>query len=615
MVALPYDSEQYVRQALTSPFSIGVPAGYPVWLKVSHLTAVPQRLIIETFFLFSCGILCAAIKEKFGKTSALVAFLLLAAYPSTYFMLDHALSDGFYACLTLLALASTCFLLFFRTRTELFLAALSLGGELGWMAYTRNEDPLIVLWGAAVIFFLYVLRRNKFEAYQKISFKNFSLATLLVILTPILMVQSLSIAHYFATGVYTRNLSSLPSHMEFLGKLAAIDTHAQHIKSVPISFKARQLAYQASPTLKKFEKSIENPDGVYQAVSRASGLPVGEIGAGWIWHVFSDSIFQGLNTGGVVSLDNTYKQINKELDAAFSSDILQRRFVLHPFLTAPISEVLQRLPGSVWAVGKRSFNAYPRGIDQGFEKNLFDRLLLRRTSLSGSGDVHTVQGWAFFDSPGMKISHVFLVTKGGKRTEATSYFDRIDVAEGYERERKWKPDVIGFRARLEGEADSPVKVVYVLASGEEVQSQAGLIAGQVSKLDGADGLVVMQGVDVAETDSKMRNGWRQKFQLSLVSFVNTDWVAITLLISLVALTSLSMLTPRVLGAGQYGVTQFCSLVFLLFALRVLFYAVVNSEAWMVEVRYLLAAGLMALIVLSLVLGRLFDSSKLRSLGF
>lgn len=150
-------------------------------------------------------------------------------------------------------------------------------------------------------------------------------------LVAVSMVASVMFIHWYVEGVWAQTLSGLPAHTKLLENLAAIKIKATHQRYVPISREARLLAYQHSPTLNQLSGIIDAPDNPYKMESeRVLGMP-GEVGAGWIWHIFNDAAAKrGIKN--VIELDRFYKQANSELDAAFKAGKLSKEFVLYPLL-------------------------------------------------------------------------------------------------------------------------------------------------------------------------------------------------------------------------------------------------------------------------------------------
>lgn len=596
IVAVPYDSASYVRQAARYLYDLGTSPGYPFWLALSEATGVPQRISIEVLLVLTSFVLACWLRKMFGGLCGGLAFLMLVMSPATYFLFDYALSDGFYACLSILAIAFSGILIFSRSIGGRLIAALLLGATMGWMALTRNEDPLLFAWVGLILLLLALHSLKTATATSRRSvLRNVVLTSVAIAIPAVAMVQGVDWMHLEKSGVFARTLAGLPGHTRLLRNLAEIDADETAIHYVPVSAKARGLAYKASPTLQKYTTVVEDRDSIFQQVSRGAGLPSGEIGAGWIWHVFNVPILQA---NGVVGGELEYRKINTELEAGFRSGLLKRRFVVHSFATAPPMEVALRLPASAWEVAKRSFQTYPQGIDTAHEKQLFDAVNLRRASLTGGGYRHTIQGWAFLEDRKAKIKSVSFVDGSEQNPVTISYMPRTDVEDAYRKPVGFKPAVTGFVIDFHSSSQTTGKLLYLLEDGSTVSVDDRPTGVKKIEPTIAGGSVLYQGIDLSTVEPVVRTGFRHRVQVFLSSAANKPSVSNALQVVLFALCVLSIAVGRHSPSRRASVQLFAFMVAALFVLRTLFYAVLESEAWAVEVRYMLAANFMALTLIA-----------------
>ena len=246
------------------------------WLSLCSLFAVPQPWPLKG--VPRCGTVCCRYGRRyFGFVAGLAIFALPLA-PFTYFLFDNALSDGFFTCLTLLALGMTIRLFFAPTTLGISGWASGVGITLGVMAITRNEDPLLAIWlflfvGISVFMWLpAVASIFKFDSWRKTL-----MAGSIPAATAYLLVLAISVTYYFSDGVAARSLASLPGHTRLLGNLARIETGEAPMRYVPISRKSRELAYGVSPALANLRSALRS--GIHQLVRS----PISQRGAGWIW--------------------------------------------------------------------------------------------------------------------------------------------------------------------------------------------------------------------------------------------------------------------------------------------------------------------------------------------
>ena len=614
IVAVPYDSADYVRQAANHLYGLGAAPGYPFWLALSGLSGVPQRISIEILLLLSSFVLSCWLRKMFGFLCAALAFFMLVMSPATYFIFDYALSDGFYACLSIVAISFSGILVFSSAFKARLAAALGLGTTMGWMALSRNEDPFLFAWVGLVLVFS-IFRSFWINAgAARLSLLGAAAVTAAAIALPaVSMIEVVNLVHLKESGVAARTLAGLPGHTRLLRNLAEIDTGEVSISHVPITAKARSLAYMASPTLRKYENTVEARDSIFQQVSREAGLTSGEIGAGWIWHVFNVAVLQG---NGVVGAESEYRKINAELDDAFRSERLKKKFILHAFATAPPMEIISRLPLSFWNVAKKSFQTYPQGSDLGYEKQVFDAVALRRSDLIGGGYKNVIQGWAFVENGNKKITSVMFAGDVDANSVDVSYMPRTDVENAFRKPDGSKPAVLGFRLNFYTSSAKPGKLIYFMEDGAVLMG-GNMSAGATEfESEVGGGTKVQQGIDVATVGPFKRLGYRHDAQAYLSKVANAPFVSSALTVILLVLCVLPIVAGKYFHSMKLDARLFICMVASLFVFRVLFYAVLESEAWVVEVRYMLAANFMAAILAAVAgafilnaVGRFFGGSS------
>ena len=611
IISIPNDSVNYLRQSQIAIRDIGAPPGYPFWLALSSIIGLPQRVAIEILYLFASLAVVFALAKIAGRFFALMLFGVLAFLPATFFLFDNALSDGFFTCMTLIALAPSIGVLLDQdsAKFSFWIRLLLLAFILGLMLITRNEDYLVVGWIFWLIGCRFLLQKQNRPLKQV--FREAALCSTLLLLGTFSVGGVVSSYHFVTKGVFARTISTLPSHMELLKNLASINNGAP-ITRVPITKVQREAAYLASSTLKRLRDHIENPKNMYQLASSRAGIPLGEIGAGWIWHVFNDAAIQKISISTLKDLNEFYLSVNSELSKKFKHGNIEKKFVIHPLVAGNVSGLLTNLSQSVVSVFKGLFESVSWQPDNEFESNLFDSGCLRRTSLvdfrAYGGNV---QGWAFVDHAGSSITKievgVFEVMGGmaGAKWFTTELFARPDVIKGFAVEGRFLSEVKGFRVSLSRVRGDTVVVRYFFSDGSYHVTPP-LVANKVTRIKHDSTirfLEIFQGIDsvgkiLGETSY---NNIEHKFQEWLAGVFAKYFpyiVAVILIMAAIIVIISKKITVYDRTSNFYKAVVI--LIGGIFSQRILFYILVDAVGWDVDVRYL-ASALVLLIVASAVL--------------
>ncbi len=614
IITYPDDSAGYVRQALRF-WTLDHPPGYPLWLRLTRQTGIPQRLCVQGLYLLGAFLVASGVRKLFGSLAGYLTFALLAFAPLTYFLFDRALSDGFFLCLTLIAIGLTIRLLLPRPDGQVLGLALCLGGILGTMAITRNEDPLIVLWIFLVVCAGALTWSEDLSSVRRWSFWRKPLLTgATTALATYSIVFAICLSYYFSDGLFARDLQRIPGNIRLLTLVAQIDTGQPQVRFIPISRRSRELAYSVSPLFARLRAGIENPAGTFQVASRESGLPPGEIGGGWILFAVNEQMFS-LGTGSLPNLERLYDRMDDEIEAAFKDGRLKRRFIIHPLIGGDVPGLLARLPHSISEVVISCFEASPDySQDPGFEIAQFDKACLRRSDLTAHPPEVDLQGWATVNAPNHTI--VDVMVSADTPDVRVSLMQRPDVVKGLTTQKPWKPQVAGFYAVGLNASPDQMKITYVLDDGSKVEATH-LAPMRVSMLDDKSdpGLQIMQGIDLVDRKLDLRSGRRYRLEKKLVRL--SESVAIRWITACVLLVSF-LLAARVIWIGR--ATQRCKSFILFFSLslvmltaRILLYATLDASSWQAnQLRYLAPANGM-LIVLFAVCASVFGWSETKFL--
>jgi hypothetical protein len=602
ILAISDDSLAYARQAFAGWTLSILPPGYASWLKLCDALAVPQRICIELLYLLSAFVFALVTRKCLGQIGGLAFFTLMAFAPFTYFLLDHGWSDGFFACLSVLALGATAAILMAESAAQIVGRAFALGLVLGLMAITRNEDPLLAFWVLALVAACAVKWPRESGPMLVWSAWSRPLTAGLVCGAACwLVIGGISFSFYLADGVFTRDLSLMPQHSRLLRNLAEIKTGEPQVRFIPISSKSRKLAYRVSPTLAKLEPLIEDQEDVWHVASREVGLPAGEIGGGWIWQTFNAKMHP-LSGKSPAAMEATYKQANEEIESAFRNGRLQKRLILHPLIGDP-GALLRQLPGSISLVASAALTSLPGDIkDAGIEPKLFDREFVRRADDTPKERKVDVQGWAFVNSPGRKIQNV-VIGSDEEQGASVEQMDRPDVDKGFLAQAGWKPHAVGFKSTVESASPDNVRITYVLDDGSHVEGTH-LKQMMVSKLVNAISANsdVLQGIDYAKEDSGgLPQSRTRRIQDALVNFSNRSavhWIAF-----IVVLLGVGVMLKVFLGRQDACAKSLLVLIAFalpMWCLRILLYSLIDATAWNAnQIRYLAPANALGFAVFAL----------------
>lgn len=594
IVALSNDSAVFVRHVLGGVGQLGAPSGYPVWLWFVGLFGFPQRIAIEILYLSAVFFVSFVMIKNLNRGWAAVLFFILALSPATYHLFDNALSDPLFLCLGLFALGVSIGL-FGKLNSpgrSVWLWSAALGGALGLMSITRNEDALLYGW-----VFLFYLISALFFGLEFLNFRTVKKIVCLFIVSLILLVvvgESPAAFHFFTKDVWTKTLASMPSHMRVLKDLSKIDTGEEQIKFVSVSKKARDAAYEVSPTLFLLKDKIESSENMYvEASHRVGGLPLGEIGNGWVWHVFNDAALRTIPEPRTLkSLDDFWLKVGTEIEAAFESGRLKERFVIHPFVGAGLVRPFVGIVDGVVSAVDKSFQFYPFQEDQGFVSDLFDKVCNRRSSLVSSGGLSRfkMQGWIFSDS---KSDRILKVQVGVNNTErgVVEWTDvgrkaRPDVDSAFSKELGVEISSYGFDAEFSHKERSDVSLRYVTSSG--VFSEKEFKANSIEKISTGFGSSLYRGIDFFESNRQFSaRSEGLGFQDRILGF--GGW-GIVKLISTVVVVLLTVFVLALRFCGNLGDALYPGFVGIfvlsLIVLRLVFYALINENAWEIEPRYM-----------------------------
>ena len=591
IAAFPNDSVGYVRQAANGLNQLGAPIGYPFWLWLTQHTGIPQRVAIECLYLAACFSLSKTLADAIQKSVVVLAFPLLAFNPVTFRLFDCALSDALYLSLSMFA-ASFSLLILQRDAPKRVRVYIYLGFVLGLMSVTRNEAALVIGW---LIWLSLFLARDIYAKNSSMSacMKSYARAACGIVI-PLITIATLPYLFYYKTQhVWASSLFTLPSHVRLLTNLASIDTGAVDINRVPISRSARYTGYSISPTLRSLETTIENPTNMYlKASHEIGGLPVGEVGGGWVWHIFNDAAITNL-TGerSTRDLDVFWNKVNSELESGFVANGIQRRLILHPVLSGGLWQpLLGLIPGSRAALTMVFDFSYPSD-DIGFQSSLFDFVANRRTSvLERLGEKTHVQGWAFVDSQyygKLMDIHIGYLTQQSSEIiwRPTQAFARPDVDSAFQRDFPGHAAAVGFSGDIN--APKGAKVLLRLSFSDSSLIIDSFVVNKVVSHAHSGGKVrFLYGLDSIDHHDRVDSIGTLKVQSAIFDW--SGWGSISVVVGLVLflLVVFFLLPYRWLSRSQNGALTCAIFLAGLAVERIFFFGIIHTSGWEVEPRYM-----------------------------
>ena len=601
IVTEPHDALNYVTQADRLGVNFGLGAtGYTVWLAACKVLSLPQRIAIELLWLGSAAFLCYQICDGRRRPWAMLALFTAAAFaPQTFHLFDRALTDGYYICLSALALGFCIRSLRGHVLSERLPAVVGMGAIFGLMGITRNEGILLMAFLACWGILLGLIDWGRGMRPMGKMVPGVAGALLIAGASAAILPGTMILYNGWRYRVPTLTFVEMPSHMRLLKTLARIETGESNRRFVPISLKAREMAYAKSPTLARFAPEVENPETSFQKESlKAIGVP-GEIGAGWIWHLFN-SAAGPLGVAAPKDLDATYRQAIREIEEGFSS--APRRFVPHPFLGGDASAWLPYLGDGlshavrcVMSPVERMKNADLSPADT----SLFDRVCLRRISLTQR--TACVRGWVFSADPTHPITTVSTASEPTPDNGFPVNIARPGLHAAGARDGVLPPPAPGFHAfaSIKNEGDW-FKLSFF--SGPEWVGEIGEFDHDKSyTIAGKHGGIIV-GIDAIETDG-FRSGTplRESLKRVLLKMASSPaaWIA-GLLMGGASLAVLLIFRNR----AQTNLWILSAAVLAVWALiRLGFYSLISAAAWAAEPRYLQGTAVFGMLsVATLVLG-------------
>lgn len=335
---------------------------YSIWLAALNVVGIPARLGIDLAWIAATAYAGFALVRFTGRRWVGVVFWLLCVFhPLLVVLFDRALSETLLVVLMAAVLGSG--LEIWNTRdisssrrgrfaTVCFVIALAL-------AYHIRKEGVVLLVPLAVLAIGSWSRRAGWWC-RPLSKALAGRLLVLPLAAIILLGLFLASANFVRWGVPVRYELGAPEYQRAMAALNRIDVGRGPLY-VTVTRRARQLAYQYSPTFAELKPFFEGASGRFLEAhtARFTGQP-GEIGNGWFYWALRDAAAgAGWHTDARMA-EKKYGELADELEEAFRSGKLKSYSSLSPaFLDPDLGKWIGRVPGSTLAALGLLFETNP----------------------------------------------------------------------------------------------------------------------------------------------------------------------------------------------------------------------------------------------------------------
>lgn len=594
IISFPCDPAVYTSAAnhLTDSFGIQV-SGYPAWLWLCHQFGFPQRLAIEGLWIFTSYVILISIYTKTYPWMQLCVFGLMVFLPQTFYLFNITLNEGFYICLTGLQISLVIKILLNIRSGKNILNCILCGFIIGLMKVTRNES-IVLNFYLISLFLMTVIFIYKMNYAKKIG-----IAFLLIFFCSEIIPTAIKTYNYNKNHVWMLNAHQMPSHLKLLRDLASIDTHFDNPRFVPITNKARQLAYAVSPSLSQLKTAVESNENVFLKASNDSNLN-GEIGAGWIWLIFNSASPQGKGIS-LEMRDRLYRSASYEIKEAFLNHKLDYKFSPHPMIGNCISNVIKYFPSGLclawdrlsYLYGSRNGGIdffYSKPIDIPKEQQEDQNIIcnIRGAILSNNIVNYSIRGWAISSDKNHPITDLqttgkhdctYTIPNNFRRSDIDKIFGQTDSAQmGY-----------GFQQFHSNQPDFNNVKIKFLSNQEVLAEVLNPTDGKIYDLDSKYGKILV-GIDQVNKKYSTKTYFmgklislfsNKKFWVLMIFIIITSFVCVLIFDQtsnrkLFLLTYLSIFNWIILNFG--------------------FYSLLGAVCWVPESRYLFNTSIYASIL-------------------
>lgn len=371
---------------------------YSMWLASLNVVGIPARLGIDLAWLFSIGYVGYALFRMTNRVWVGAFFWLFCAFHPLFFVLfDRALSETLLSVLLALVVGSGIEI--WNTRHA---PTCRRGRLASWvfvigfaLAFHIRKEGVLLLAPLFVLAAYSLVRRGEWWR-RPFGVTLGGRFLVLPLLAMVMLGSVLAGINYLRWGLAVRYELAAPGYQRAMAALNRIDVGRGPLH-VTVTSKARQRAYEHSPTFRELRSFFEGEQGKSLAAHTAQFTgQQGEIGNGWFYWALRDAGAVAGWHSSAKKAEQKYAAVADELEDAFRSGRLKSYSGLFSSFLDPdfgkwisrtpsstlaaLGLILETRPGSVQAASE---NATPKQFSE------FVEIVGRRNPLPSVG----VRGW------------------------------------------------------------------------------------------------------------------------------------------------------------------------------------------------------------------------------
>lgn len=481
------------------------PPVFPLYLGLVNVSEIPLRIVQELLLCWATYFLINRFRKNgINATVAGIVFVIMIHHPGWLLLANRTLRESFYTSLLLILVAQLVPLANRKLMTIKWYQLLPVGITAALLWHTREEAVLIAGLLAAFVVVFWLLGQELPGLSKTIKQLGW---VLLGIAGPI-MVTNLAVrsANYATHGIF------LPH--EFSGvAFSKLQKQLMQIKPenpkpwVSVEKESLEKAYAVSPTFASIREALSERVGPRwaKATIGQTGDEEEIAGSAIFFAIREAAMEEGIHQDAVTA-DAFYRNVSRELAAAFKSGELEKRFTLSGYIDPEVSDFLPRVPQGLFHILGFSWRPlkdtdiriyYPRH-NVFSTLDAYDEVTNRRHTLAYR-KVTQIRGWAFLE--GKEITHISVIDHNGIELDATAEITpRADVQAAYSNNQA--PLNSGFQITLP-KADYPnwdVKIQFHTADGASTSMPAvNLLDLGPEQLEASDGSILRVTVDEIKT--------------------------------------------------------------------------------------------------------------------
>jgi hypothetical protein len=371
---------------------------YALWLKLTSYTGISQRIIIEVAYCISVIYLVWVLKlSNVRRIFCWATLILLIFHPVTFQSFNRCGAEVLLVPVILFGFATFIHLLL-RGFDK---AGLVITNSIVWSFAWNLRKESIVIFFTLLSFGIAILLVSRMEKKSEI-IKKICLGSIAPLAACILLSLIICATNYFRWGVFAGSITEMKGYKSCYKSLQQIHVN-EYMPFIPVSRKARNIAYSVSPQFKKLEPHLEGEVGKrWGAISQAwvnslEGDQIGpdEIAAGWFYWALHDAVIAAGKGNSPRDEDKFLSICAKEINSGLRAANIQANWVPVTYLDPEFKKWVRRFPISFMKVCGSFFqtsNFYSLTEDPNVYDGCgryFDAVLNRRRShlVGGLGEI------------------------------------------------------------------------------------------------------------------------------------------------------------------------------------------------------------------------------------